>query len=142
MYPDRDKNPGTFAYRADTLPLSHRDTWPSELIPNPVTYAPVNLKIFQWISDTKDILETTLKKLHICIIYVSYLRWAPNETLEKMWPDRDLNLEQCGHSTIDLPSHLVISPTTFHLKPNKLHIKRKKIILNYMFCTFQRFIHV
>ena len=27
----------------------------------------------------------------------------------------------CEHSTIELPSHPVISPTTFHLNPTRLH---------------------
>ena len=39
-------------------------------------------------------------------------RWAPFVTGEKLWLDRG-----CEHSTTELPSHLVISPTILHLKP-------------------------
>ena len=47
-------------------------------------------------------------------------RWQPNVTVEKLCPDRDSNpgsFAGRANNTTELPSHLVISPTTYHRKP-------------------------
>ena len=40
----------------------------------------------------------------------------------KLWLDPRAFLWLCEHSTTELTSHLVISPTTFHLNPCRLHM--------------------
>ena len=53
------------------------------------------------------------------------------------WPGlkpRTLGLP-CEHSTVELPRHLVISPTTFHLKPNP--VTCMKVVLLKEVLTFR-----
>ena len=52
-----------------------------------------------------------------------FLCWEPFVTGEKLWLEPRAFCWPCKHSTTELPSHPVISPTTFHLNPTLVTVR-------------------
>ena len=64
---------------------------------------------------------------------IGCLCWEPFVTGEKVWLDPRAFRWPCEHSTTELPSHPVISATTFHLNPTRLHDYTKHFVFVHEF---------
>ena len=62
----------------------------------------------------------------------TFIKLHPFVEGEKLWLDQGSNpgpFDDLTNTTTKLPSHPVISPTTFHLKPTPLtHLDRKSVV--------------